>query len=237
MRRPARHVPALASDLVRSWISVTIAFGVGAGALATLVLVFGDDRSALATSITTLLYSWWSLFSLSYIALTVAAFVPLSHDGLMQALRGSRSPRGFWRRLWWSLNGGGAITWALTGSGFTLVTLVSLALSSDAVEPPLVWSGVVVVLSSAALIVTAFAVHYARTSAVRGGFDFPGTAPARFEDFLYLAGQISTSFGGGDVTATGSNARRSVAIHGAIAWLYNTVLVALLVSVLLRVSR
>jgi uncharacterized membrane protein len=102
------------------------------------------------------------------------------------------------------------------------------------VAPPLlIWSGVAIV-GSAMIIIVSFAILYARTDAEAGGFTFPGGDAPRFGDYLYLAVQVSTTFGGSDVDITSTRARRAVSAQSLIAFTFNTVLVALFVSVLLR---
>ena len=50
-------------------------------------------------------------------------------------------------------------------------------------------------------------------------------------DFNYLAIQVSTTFSSSDVTIERTDARRVVSVHSLIAFAFNTIIVALLVSV------
>jgi len=88
-------------------------------------------------------------------------------------------------------------------------------------------------VSSLFMMLTAYAVHYARKQALAVGLEFPSTPAPNFTDYLYLAGQVATTFGASDVAVTTSAMRRTVGIHSLLAMAYNTVIVALLVSVLL----
>lgn len=65
------------------------------------------------------------------------------------------------------------------------------------------------------------------------GLDFPGVEPRRWQDYAYLAMQICTTFSSSDVAVTTTRLRRAVTSLAATAFLFNTVIVALLVSMLL----
>lgn len=234
LRGTARPHPRLASDTLRSWISVTVPTVLLFVGVAVLLWIGPSRDLRYYTSAAFL--ALWAVFSISYIALTLAVFLPMSASEFMRTLRATRPGRTRLARFWWAFNGGGAIAWSLTGSAITLIALISLAVSAETAPAAVVWSGVVVVIASAALIVVSFAVSHARLQAERGGFEFPGGDSPRFADFLYLASQLSTTFGSNDVALTDTRARRAVAGHGAISWLYTSVLVALLVAVLLRVA-
>lgn len=237
MTTRSRSHPRLASDVTRSWLSIAVPLVALFAIEIVVIALLREQAAALRTYMPAVFLTTWSLFSIVYIALTLRVFLPMDADTLMHSLRTTRPGPTRWNRAWWALNGGGALAWALSGTAITLVALVSLAVSADTASPIVVWSGVIVVIASAALVVVAFAVSHARLQAVRGGFDFPGRDKARFADFLYLSTQLSTTFGTNDVSLTDTRARRAVAIHGAISWTYSTVLVALLVAVLLRVAQ
>lgn len=85
------------------------------------------------------------------------------------------------------------------------------------------------ILSSFALLHTAFAAHYAhRCFAGDGrtaGLDFPRDAP-RFVDFAYYAFTIGMTFQTSDVTTRTSEMRTLTLIHGAISFVFNTVIIA-----------
>ena len=231
--RTTRH-PVLASDIARSYISI------GAAVLGVTAVVFGLVRVASATAIGVeppLLirfsyYAMWAIFCLTYIVLSLLAFLRLDHDSLKTATAETEPGRSRASRFWWALNGGGAIWWALTGAAVTLYTLIELIVSREPFTPLLIGSCVTVVVVTVALIVVAFAVNYAREDAVRGGLDFPGDEPPRFGDYLYLSIQLTTTFGGSDVAVLRREMRRIVSMHSLIAFTFNTVVIALLVSVL-----
>lgn len=99
-------------------------------------------------------------------------------------------------------------------------------------EPLTVWLSVAVVAASWAVTVVAYAVHYARFDAAAGGFDFPGKDERIFSDFLYLAVQVQTTFSTSDVSLTLSGPRRLVSGHTLVSFAFNTIIIAMLITVL-----
>ena len=78
-----------------------------------------------------------------------------------------------------------------------------------------------------------YAVHVARLDAVGGGLRFPGDDEERaFSDYLYLALAVQASFGPSDVQVTSRRMRRTLTGHMLIGWVFNTVVVASIVSLL-----
>ena len=84
---------------------------------------------------------------------------------------------------------------------------------------------------------TAYAVRYAREQAASGGVSFAKTPEPVFADYLYLAVQIATTFSSSDVTIETTRMRRLVTANSLISFTFNTVIVALLVSVLVSSAR
>ena len=75
--------------------------------------------------------------------------------------------------------------------------------------------------------------RYSQLWATGDGLDYPGDGPDTFSDFLYVSIQLSTTFATSDVSVTTARARRLVSVHSVIAFAFNSVIVALLVSVVL----
>lgn len=224
----------LASDLVRSWIAM------GSGFPAVLLVTLGmvwlvEQGHATRAELANLpLYGGWAALVIVWIILTISVYARAGGGELVSWLAATSGPRRGFARFWWSLNGGGAIWWAIAGASVTMYTLVTLALSPVQPAPALLIAGASVVVASAGMIAVAFAIHYGRIDALEKGFDFAGTAVPRFVDYLTLAVSISTTVGASDAKTVTSAARRAVAFHSTIALTFNTVLLALLVSVLMR---
>lgn len=63
---------------------------------------------------------------------------------------------------------------------------------------------------------------------------FPGDGERSWTDYLYFSTSITTTFASSDVQVLHPRMRRSVAAHGVVAFVFNTVILAAVVSVLLR---
>lgn len=80
-----------------------------------------------------------------------------------------------------------------------------------------------------------FTLHYAHeyygSGARGGGLDFPNDKQPDYWDFLYLAFCIGTTFQVSDVEITSKAIRRTVAAHGAVSFVYNVAILALVVNI------
>ena len=89
------------------------------------------------------------------------------------------------------------------------------------------------ILSSWTLLHTAFAAHYAHRCFAGGpekaGLDFPGEKP-RFSDFVYYSFTIGMTFQTSDVDTRTSEMRSLTLVHGAISFVFNTVIIAISVG-------
>ncbi len=229
-----RAHPRFVSDISRGYLSLGIS-SLLTFAGAFLIGFLGRDlpREVIFTSA---LFAGWAVICLVTSALTVIVFLPLSSEQLHESLRATTptTPRA---KAVWVLSGGGATYYAVTGSLIAVVTLVTLVVNrSVSSNPALRYLGLAVVVGSFALIVTSYAVRYARQNAVAGGAEFAGDEPPRFGDYLYLAIQVATTFSASDVTTTARAFRRIVSVNSLVSFAYNSVIVALLVSVLINAA-
>ena len=93
------------------------------------------------------------------------------------------------------------------------------------------------VLLSWTFIHTIFALHYAHEfygerSQRGGGLEFPGhLKEPDYWDFIYFAFVVGTTFQTSDVQITSKRIRRTVAVHGVVAFLFNVAFLALTVNV------
>jgi uncharacterized membrane protein len=237
--KPAAHrVPRFASDIARSWLAIAIWLPL----LVVIIWLFAtvplglpawEDPSALFSGAFTIS---WSVFCAFMAILTIATFARASGTELRRWLDATAPPSGWLRRFAWSFNGGGAIWWALTGSAVALWVLLDLALSGRETHPLFVAAAISSVPASIAVIIVSFAVSHARLDGARG-LEFPGTPTPRFTDYLYLSVMVTTSFGASDIAVTSTRLRRAIAFHSLLAFTYNAVIIALLVSALLGAVR
>ena len=93
------------------------------------------------------------------------------------------------------------------------------------------------ILISWCFVHTVFAIHYAHEHYVeRGGPDrraleFPGVDPPDYMDFLYFSFVIGTTSQTADVSIASRGMRRLALLHGVVAFLFNTTLLALTVNI------
>lgn len=81
-----------------------------------------------------------------------------------------------------------------------------------------------------------FALHYAHEYYAEhrgkgGGLHFPGDPEPNYWDFLYFAFVIGTSTAVSDVEVTSRTIRKTVIVHGIVAFVFNVTLIALTVSI------
>ena len=231
--KPRTH-PRLAHDGFRGWLPGLILLPLVVVIPIVLVWVEADvERQGL--SIATI-FIWWTLVCLFTAILHVSTFIRAPADELARWLRETQPPqRSKW--VWILVHGGGSTGWAVTGSLIAVLAVLILSfIPSFRSSSVVVFSGIAVVVASLALTITSYAVRYARESAVSGGIVFPGDEPPRFTDFLYLSIQVSTTFSASDVALVRTAARKVVSVHSLIAFAFNTIIVALLVSVLVSVA-
>ena len=89
------------------------------------------------------------------------------------------------------------------------------------------------VLGSWSLIHTVFAVHYAHLyyGPSNGGLIFPGGGDPNYYDFLYYSFVVGMTCQVSDVQVAEPGMRRLTLVHGVLSFFFNTVVLALAVSV------
>ncbi|OYO24953.1 hypothetical protein CGZ93_00285 [Enemella dayhoffiae] len=226
------RVPWLASDLRRLNIASVPAM------LLSVPVYLLTRRDQFAFPVTWLCY--WGLYAASAAALIALTFGRLSGDRLrLAALHGRVQERGLTGRLMrrrrWRifLTGGEAPTWSALISVISLAIVVALAVAQrNPAGSLLLASGVVAVLGSWLNILFTFALHYARIDLRDGALGFPGEGSRAFSDYFYLAVAGQVTFGTTDVEVRSRRMRRAVTWHALVAFAFNTVIVAILVSLL-----
>lgn len=110
-----------------------------------------------------------------------------------------------------------------------------LAAGADALPGP--WSyalAIATVILSWMFIHTIFALHYAHDFYGNGkranGLKFPGDDRPDYWDFVYFSFVVGMTFQVSDVAVTNKWIRRSVVAHGALSFLFTTMIVALTVN-------
>lgn len=232
-----RRAHWLADDFTRSLAALPLlAVAVVAVSLVPGLLPEGEETLARVLVLYTVLL-------LAYPALTLVAFSGLSGETLAHAL-GEARRRQLGRPVWVRR----ALSWRDDGVGGdgpswpVLLAFGSLGLAVWLVaSDPMRGSGFLVTTTIVMIVlawggsVVAYAVHVARLDAVSGGLRFPGDShePERhFSDYLYLSLGVQAALGPADVQATTTRMRRTLSGHMLVGWVFNTVVLAAVVSFL-----
>jgi hypothetical protein len=221
--------PRLASDFRRLLFSAAIGAPATAAAEGLYVAISGSGLSAV--TIVAAAYIFSATSSLAYFITTFAVFQD-ADAGTLARWVAATGPTGRLSRLQAEFAGTGP-TMTVQWSGLVIVSVVVLAFSPDLLRQPLVIAlSVAVVTTSWLVTIVSYAVHYARVTATVGGLTFPGDRGVVFWDCVYLATQVQTTFSSSDVVIETTLTRRIVTGHTLVAFAFNTVIIALLISVL-----
>lgn len=173
----------------------------------------------------------WILLSTIYIVLTFVAFARPDGETLAHWLRES-TPRTRFARLIHS--GSTSTIWTTHGSLIAVLAALVLSLIPDLRGVPVVMICAVMGIAATWLLnATSFAVHYARKDANERGLAFPNDIVPTFADYFYFSIQVSTGYSSSDVTTLTKTMRRAITAHTMLAFTFNTVIIAILVSILM----
>jgi uncharacterized membrane protein len=192
--------------------SLLTGLGVASVALAVLLPVLGDARAPLIA---------WDVGACAYIARLSWSMAGLTSEKLHR--RALTLDEGAWGIF--------AMTVGATVACLAAI-LVNLAASKDDPHQALraALAGVTIMISWT-FVHMIFAQHYAHLWCVQDrGLDFPETEHPDFWDFLYFSFVIGMTFQVSDVQVTSQPMRRLVLTHGIVAFLFNTVILALSVN-------
>lgn len=226
----------MCSDARRAWTAVLAAFAVEG--LIVLYPAVTGSRPALSAAAFVVFAGLmaWATFAVTYVILTVWAFGGAVGDDLWARLtlptQANRSDRPVRR---WLLTGGGGSSWSVQASAAALIVVLVLSLS-DLFRTAgwlLVAASVLSVTASWLVVLVSYALEYGRRHVAGAQFDFPGEEQRSFADFVYFSASVTTTFGTTDVLVLTSRMRRTVTGHAFLAFVFNTVIVALLVTSLI----
>jgi hypothetical protein len=222
------RTPRLASDFQRLLYSAAIG---GACTVVAEGMYLGISRkSPSVDAIVVAAYVFSSLASLAYFITTFAVFQDADTATLQRWLAGT-APSGRLSKVQASVAGTGPnipAQWSALAIGSVIVLVFSPHLLK---QPWVVALSAAVVTTSWLVTVVSYAVHYARIAATVGGLTFPDDKGVVFWDCVYLATQVQTTFWSSDVTIATTLTRRIVTGHTLVAFAFNTVIIALLISV------
>ena len=244
-------MPAAASDpavrprLVSDGTRYALTFAITVVLVAVLAAAYGSLVQSVRPGsigslgfVVSVYFGTWIAYSFIYAGLTWAVLHPADGITLRDWLAENRSERRRRRRTeWLTASGGplGAVSFCAVAIGAVVWAAVLPELRSD---PVVVGLAGLVVAASWLLIVTVYAVHYARENRDLDSLKFHDTdgGPPRLSDYWFVAVQVSAAYNTADVTVTSRAMRRTVTLHAVVAFVFNSVLIALLVSLLITVT-
>jgi uncharacterized membrane protein len=215
--RPAT-VPAVAAPLI---VLVIMAF----------TSPPGDDW---APSVAVATFAGASVFGIVYIVLTWRVFAHVDAAEFAERMRRRseyRKPTAQRLQPW-----GDGPSFAISSAvvAFTVVIVVPHIRAIRADEWLLVPVSMTILLTCWGLSVTGYALHYAQYDLAEPSLDFPGRRTNAFADYIYFSIAVATTFGATDVNIKKPETRRIVNLNVIVAFVYNSVIVALLASILIR---
>lgn len=216
----------------RIWVSLAIMLAVSFVAAVPFNIVFDTLRDDPRAYYVGSYMIFWVIFVLLYAIFTLWALRRRERTEFERVIRGSR-PKKRTTVLRWLTDGGGAVSWTVSVSVLSVMFIVILWTNEGfRGSVVLTLAGGAVVATSWFMMVISYAVQYAREDVDRQGLEFAGSEPPVFDDYLYLAITVSASLAVSDTTVTTTQMRRLVRSHTLVGFAFNTVIVALLVSLL-----
>jgi uncharacterized membrane protein len=235
--RGKEKVPRSCSDVFRLWASIGLGLLFAtAFEIVVIVLVITGVRPAPPDKQFDLEFgfgfrlSTWNGFAIAYLALGLRAFSRCDRAELVRRVLASPLPRSRVKR--WLLAGGGGPGWPVAIALVAFVTIITASLSR-AEATRLVLALTAGTVATCWMVITfSFALQYARRDIEQGGLKFPGSEEPVFSDYNYLAIGCSATFGTTDTTILSRSMRRLVSVHSVLGLLLNTVVVAVLLSII-----
>ncbi|MEU4179329.1 DUF1345 domain-containing protein [Streptomyces sp. NPDC026589] len=169
-----------------------------------------------------------------YLALTLTAFLSASPEQIRTWA--DREARGTFlqRYVLGTAPGPGASILIAAAALAVAVVWLPGHLSTTFAEGPRALMALSLVVIAWTCVVVAFAVAFQADNLVENeaALDFPGAGSAAWADYVYFAVAVMTTFGTTDVNVTSRAMRRTISANAVIAFVFNTVTVASLVSAL-----
>jgi Protein of unknown function (DUF1345) len=230
-------VPRSCSDVFRFWMSIGVGLVVGLMFEITVILlqvtgtrpVPTDEQFNLEFGFGARLTVWIG-FAITYLALGLRAFSRCDRAELVRRVLAKPLPASRVKR--WLLAGGGGSGWPVAIALVAFVTIITALLSRSHTTNLVLVLAAGTVVTCWMVITFSFALQYARRDIEQGGLTFPGSQEPVFADYNYLAIGCSATFGTTDTTIVSTSMRRLVSVHSVIGLLLNTVVVAVLLSII-----
>jgi uncharacterized membrane protein len=234
----ARAVPRLVNDTYRTYLGLGVVMVLSA-VVNVAYGAFRDDLGLPRPGLRYVAASTLGLYALYFVVYQLLTWGALRRADARQLANWARltNPRSRSERRLLLLSGSGARTWAATAAGSALLTVLLVLLVPELRgNAGILAASLLVVTSSWSVLAQAYALAYLRLSAEEGGLEFPGGAAPVWSDYTYLAIQVNATFSSSDVEVTSTRMRRLVTGQTVLAFVFNTVILALLVSALVALG-
>lgn len=198
---------------------------------AAIIFAFDNDDDRLAQFLTFALI-YWTLWCTLQCILTYLIFGRCDASTFAQRIQSAESGR---RRLWRVVLGidEGAVSLATVLSvGMVVVTMFVFITPKLHRDTSVIAAAATSIVSSWMLTALSYAIDYARLDMRTKGLQFPGNEQLAFSDYLYYAICVNSTFATSDVTVVSSAMRRLTTTHTLVAFGFNTVIFALLITLL-----
>lgn len=214
------------------------------------ILVFGFDFDplgsgpsmaaslALPHEVINLFLVFWPLFALTYLLWTHAGLRDLDETELIVHSRWSVANRRRWWSKWFGM--GGAVSWATMAAYLAFIFNIFLVTSGSGGDIVIsAGLGIANVIASWAVLVYSFALEFMRLDLSGGGspgerqLEFEMEGPREFGDYLTFSVLSSTMTAALPGRAVSRRAWRLVRTNVIVAFAFNSVVVATLVSMIL----
>jgi hypothetical protein len=201
---------------------------------AFVVLFFVDTSSDRLTRSVIYVLAYWTLWCTCQTVATYLVFGRCNADTFAERIDSSRpsnTRRATWRVLL-GLDGGAVSLGILLSIVMVAVTLFVFTTSELRANDTVISLAACSVVSSWVLTAFSYAISYARADQRKSGLQFPGNEPLVYSDYLYYAFCVNATFATSDVTVISREMRRLTTTHTLIAFGFNTVIFALLITLL-----
>jgi hypothetical protein len=233
-RTPSRPIR---SDLFRANVSTLAALVAATAVVVVAAVATQEPRTAWGIPLPVVFFlSYWLAFTVTYLAWTHRVYATAD----VSAVRAAAARDTRTRRSWIGQLSGptGPTDWTTTAAVMAVVVTVGVALTPGARENPvIILLGLVAVAGSWALMVYSFALDYMQVTVLQE----PGEDPhitfrfadePRFPDYLTFSVAVSTMAFTSPAEVTSRQMWRRLRSHIVLAFIFNTVIVAMMVSLL-----
>lgn len=220
------------SDNARMYVSTFVGVAIALGAMIVIALATGQSiRDSGVLVLTYLLF--WPISTVIFILWSSITYSRVAQEQLVVMVRAESVSR----KKWWyfMIGSGGAASWTITGAILSItITAVTAQLPEVRGSGLFLGLAFVTVAAAWALMVFGFAMSYHQLALAEpdeGHFEFQMKTDPTFDDYLTLACLFSVMGASAPAEMRTSRAWRLVRTNVLLAFAFNSVIVAMVVSI------